>query len=111
LLVIGVLLLFCLGVLNEGTGFGFPGWSLSLMGVGFFGVLFWTVSSIFWVWVLIDCLEKDFKDGNEKIVWVLVVILLHVLGALLYYLVVKVGHYYKPAVKRRKPAKKKRKKR
>ena len=50
------------------------------------GVLF----LIFWIWMLIDCLKRDFKKDVEKIVWVLVIIFLHVLGAAIYYFVVKI---------------------
>jgi len=103
LLVIGVLLLFCLGVLNEGTNFGFYGWSLSIMSVGLFGVLFWTISAIFWVWMLIDCLTNEFRKDNDKIVWVLAIIFLHVLGALIYYIIVKVIKNKKlPSIKPKK---------
>ena len=106
LLIIGVLLLFCIGVLYDGAGFGFAGWSLTLLNIGIFGIIFWTVSSIFWIWVLTDCLESKFKDNNEKLMWVLVIIFLHVLGALLYYLIVKIGHYYETPVKKPKKRKK-----
>ena len=37
----------------------------------------------FWLWALVDCLKREFP-GNEKIVWVLVIILLHLLGAVIY---------------------------
>jgi hypothetical protein len=40
----------------------------------------------FWLWMLIDCLGKEFK-GNEKIVWVLVIVLLNWIGALIYFIV------------------------
>ena len=107
LLIIGVLLLFCLSILNEGTNFGFYGWSLSLMSVGLFGVLFWAVSAIFWIWMLIDCVTNDFRKDTDKIVWVLVIIFLHVLGALIYYLVIRVGKYNKvPKIKPKRKRKK-----
>ena len=47
--------------------------------------------SIFWICMLIDCLKRDFKKDIEKIAWVLVLIFLHILGAIIYYFVVKVG--------------------
>ena len=43
----------------------------------------------FWVSMLIDCLKRDFKKDYEKIVWVLVMIFLHFLGATIYYFVIK----------------------
>jgi len=49
-----------------------------LIGGGFF---------IAWVWALIDILKSDFKDGTNKIVWLLVVFFLYILGVLLYYFI------------------------
>lgn len=40
--------------------------------------------------MLVDCLKRDFKKDIEKVVWVLVLVFLHLLGALVYYFVVKV---------------------
>ena len=39
---------------------------------------------IFWIWLLIDCATKEPSDGNEKIVWIIIIALFPVLGALLY---------------------------
>lgn len=46
---------------------------------------------IFWLWMLIDCLKRNFKKDVEKVVWILVMIFLHLLGALVYYFVVKIS--------------------
>ena len=45
---------------------------------------------VFWIWMIIDCLKRDFKKDVEKIVWILVLIFLHLLGAIIYYFVVKI---------------------
>ena len=45
----------------------------------------------FWIWMLIDCLKRNFKKDNDKIAWVLVIVFLSVLGASIYYFVVKVN--------------------
>ncbi len=37
-----------------------------------------------WIWALVDCLRRDFPEPVHKVVWVLVIILLHFLGAILY---------------------------
>ncbi len=42
---------------------------------------------VFWIWMLIDCLKYEPSSGNEKIIWILVIVLLSALGALLYYFV------------------------
>ena len=41
----------------------------------------------FWVWMLVDCATKESSQGNDKIIWVLVILFTHLLGALIYYLV------------------------
>jgi prolipoprotein diacylglyceryltransferase len=54
-------------------------------------MLFWMIIAllalIFWIWMLVDCLTR--KKFEDKLVWVLVLILLNVLGAILYYFLVK----------------------
>ena len=41
----------------------------------------------FWLWMLIDCIKNEPSSGNDKIVWVLVIALLHTLGALVYLII------------------------
>ena len=38
---------------------------------------------VFWVVEIIDVVRREFSDQNTKIVWLLVVVLLHGLGALI----------------------------
>jgi hypothetical protein len=62
---------------------------------GFFG-MFWAVFIvifiiavvffIFWLWMLIDCIKRDFKD---KVLWILLLLLVSGIGAILYYFLVK----------------------
>jgi hypothetical protein len=40
---------------------------------------------VFWIWMLIDAIQNPRLSGTEKVVWVLVVIFLHFLGALIYF--------------------------
>ena len=42
------------------------------------------VGLVFWIWMLVDCLTKEPSEGNDKIIWVLVIVLLNWLGALIY---------------------------
>jgi len=46
---------------------------------------------VFWVWMIIDCAKRDFKKDVEKIVWILVLIFTGIIGAIIYYFVVKNG--------------------
>jgi hypothetical protein len=45
------------------------------------------LGTIFWIWMLVDCATKEPSEGNEKIIWIIVILLAHLLGALIYYLV------------------------
>lgn len=55
-----------------------------LIFLGIFVFLF-----VFWIWMIIDCVKRKFKNENDKIVWILVLIFLSFLGAILYYFIVK----------------------
>lgn len=45
------------------------------------------LASIFWLWVLIDCVTKEPSEGNDKIVWTILILSLPWIGAGLYYFV------------------------
>lgn len=45
------------------------------------------LGTIFWIWMLIDCLTKEPSEGNDKIIWVIVILLTHWIGAAIYYFV------------------------
>jgi hypothetical protein len=37
--------------------------------------------------MIVDCATKEKSDGNEKLIWILVILLTHWIGALIYLLV------------------------
>ena len=41
----------------------------------------------FWIWMLVDCATKEPSAGNDKVIWILVIVLTHWIGALIYYFV------------------------
>ncbi|MEI6075275.1 MAG: PLDc N-terminal domain-containing protein [Verrucomicrobiota bacterium] len=43
----------------------------------------------FWIWMLISATQNKGLTDGEKIAWVLVIVLVHVLGAIIYFFV---GH-------------------
>jgi len=45
---------------------------------------------VFWILMLVDCVKRKFKEDSEKIIWVLVIVLTGIIGALIYYFIVKV---------------------
>ena len=47
---------------------------------------------VFWLWMIIDCARRNFKNMAEKIVWLLITILGGWIGALIYLLVVRVSN-------------------
>lgn len=42
--------------------------------------------TILWIWALVDCVKRDFR-GNDKVIWVLIIILLPFIGSILYLIV------------------------
>ena len=67
-----------------------------MFGFGIFGLLFGLVvfalsilAFVFWILMLIDCVKRKFKEDTEKIIWVLVLIFTGIIGALIYYFIVK----------------------
>lgn len=53
----------------------------------FFGAvfIFGILGTIFWIWMLVDCATKEPSQGNDKVVWILVIVLTHWIGALIYF--------------------------
>jgi hypothetical protein len=51
----------------------------------FFGV--GIIGTVFWLWMLIDCAVKEPSSGNDKLIWILIILLTHLIGALIYFLV------------------------
>lgn len=43
---------------------------------------------IFWIWVIVDVVKRDFENDNEKIIWLLLIILLGIIPSIVYYFVV-----------------------
>ncbi|MAG45583.1 MAG: hypothetical protein CMH63_02305 [Nanoarchaeota archaeon] len=70
------------GYMSKGMGGMFPGFFL-------FGGVLGVLLLAFWVWMLVDCVQRKFKDKNEKVVWVLVILFAKILGAVIYFFVVR----------------------
>ncbi len=56
-----------------------------LLGLFLISGLIGIITTIFWIWMIIDCITNAAITGTQKIVWLLVVIFLHFIGALLYF--------------------------
>ena len=44
---------------------------------------------VFWIFMIVDAAKRKFKNENDKILWILVVVLAQIIGAIVYYFVVK----------------------
>jgi Phospholipase_D-nuclease N-terminal len=53
------------------------------------GLILFILATIFWIKMLIHCIKNPALTDTQKIVWVLVILFAHLIGALIYYLVVK----------------------
>jgi hypothetical protein len=58
-------------------------------GVGIVFAIIALLTSIFWIWMLIDCATSAKLDGTQKLVWVLIILFLHFIGALIYLVVAR----------------------
>lgn len=63
--------------------------------LGIFGSIFIVLmiiallATIFWIYMLVDCLKRKFKKDTDKVLWALVIFFLHFVGAVVYYFAVK----------------------
>ena len=45
------------------------------------------LGTIFWVWMLVDCATKEPEEGNSKVVWTIIIVFTHLVGAAIYFFV------------------------
>lgn len=45
------------------------------------------LGTVFWIWMIVDCATNEPAGDNNKIVWILVIVLTHLLGAAIYFFV------------------------
>ena len=65
------------------------GLELQMMDAGFLLFFFClaVTALIFWIWMIVDCATKEPSQGNDKIVWIVIIVFAHMIGALIYYFV------------------------
>ena len=67
--------------------------SVALVGILFYILVLFLVfvvgilGTVFWIWMLVDCATKERGEGNDKLIWVLIILFTHIIGAALYYFV------------------------
>ena len=42
---------------------------------------------VFWVFMIVECATKEPAEGNDKLIWILIIIFTGWIGALIYYFV------------------------
>ncbi len=50
-------------------------------------ILLMLLGTILWVWMLVDCATNQSLKGNEKVVWVIIIAVTNLLGAVLYFFI------------------------
>lgn len=69
-----------------GTIFSF--WFLWMLFVGLL-MLVNLLGIALWIWMIVDVAKRDFEKENDKMLWILVVVLAGWIGALIYYITIK----------------------
>jgi hypothetical protein len=54
-------------------------------GMFIFILLLILLASVFWLWMLVDAVRREYEVPAMKVVWVLAVFFGHLLGAVVYY--------------------------
>lgn len=45
------------------------------------------LGTVFWIWMLVDAAVNEPSTGTDKVVWVLIILFTHFIGALIYFFV------------------------
>ncbi|MAG37802.1 hypothetical protein CMI45_00225 [Candidatus Pacearchaeota archaeon] len=67
---------------------GFLWWPFAAAGFGLM-LLVGIALFAFWIWMIVDVAQRKFKESVEKIIWIVVVVVGGWVGALVYYIVVR----------------------
>lgn len=61
---------------------------IAVIGMILFLVLF-VLAMVFWIWMIVDCAKRKFKESSEKIIWIVLIAILGVIAAIIYYFAIK----------------------
>jgi hypothetical protein len=61
--------------------------SVFLIGIWLIAATISLLCTVFWLWMLVDCVSNEPSHGNDKLVWILLIVLLPFIGSVLYYFV------------------------
>ena len=54
--------------------------------ISIFGGLFAVAAAVLWIWMLVEVLTRETDEGNSRLIWALVIVFTHWMGALIYVL-------------------------
>lgn len=61
------------------------------VGIGIGLVIFWLLfglaTLIFWIWALVDVIRREFTNPNDKVLWIVLIVVLGLLGSILYLII------------------------
>lgn len=92
------------GEVGNMIGLFFASFSMMILVMMLLGLL----SFVFWIWMLIDCLNNNNLHGeHDKLVWILLMVFTGALGSILYFFLVKVNKNSKSVGRKRKVVRRK----
>jgi hypothetical protein len=47
----------------------------------------WLAFTAFWVWMILEAATKEPREGNERLIWIIIMVFVPYFGAIAYYLV------------------------
>ncbi|HEV8069272.1 MAG TPA: PLDc N-terminal domain-containing protein [Planctomycetaceae bacterium] len=54
--------------------------------VGLISGIFWLAFTAFMIWMIVDCALHEARVGNERLIWIIIMVFVPYLGAIVYYL-------------------------
>ncbi len=61
-------------------------WAINLAVIGIVALVV-IGGTLLWLAAIVECAQNESSTGNDKLVWLLVILFLHFIGALIYFLV------------------------
>ncbi len=49
-------------------------------------IILMLLSIPFWIWMLVDCISNEPAEGNDRLIWVIVIALVGAIGAFVYFI-------------------------
>jgi hypothetical protein len=54
--------------------------------VGLISGIFWLAFTAFMIWMIVDCALHESRVGNERLIWIIIMVCVPYVGAIVYYL-------------------------